>query len=1019
VQFRNIKKQFSQHFFRNINKQSNSISLCSFAMEDSTPSPKTPNVENGPLTQEEQALRASIESSFTPGTRAFMLKAVRKRMLERRQKRKQGARQKSILERLSNNKDRAATELQRSLEKQKVQSYIYGAALDIVSKQDETLMGRLPFKFMQKTLKKWDCLARINQKFGEVSPSSYLHRDSVRCRVRTLRSDAEKERRVERIELWKESSAQRASLVTDEPPDPPVPPPVIDLITVFGNNNQNNSEIDNGTMSSLSPSPNKKRKNGGRPQGAINMCTVYKKYKGLLAEATKKAAEIYQAEKAALPVGKRMVAGRVDKIISEQETVFGLSPSKGWINKRTVITRVQRNNPTGLGEGQISPLQEIEPLLSQYIQRLGEMREPLDQTNVIALACDLVRGTEVENKLIIWKKKYSHWLEGSSALIGPGWYSGFKKRYSHELKLVKAMNCDTQRATWCQYQHFEAMYDHIYKRFVEAGVASKRIEPIWQDITGMIVPDESQAFGLQCEYEVKEPEWIVFVDECGANTNQKSDGQVGGSRFLVGKDQVETGLQGAVNDLHFTTLCFQSGNGKPIMVAIILKSDKDDPSQLPLTWTAGLDLTKEIQTGSSASEWWTKNTEEGGAMSGGPTCLFRGVRVPCFIGCSPKASITSVMLRDMLKCMDDLGIWKRVPGGPVPSLILDGHHSRMELPFLDYITTKKTEWNTNIGVPYETHFWQLGDASECNGNYKMGVTRAKQEIYTKKPPESKGWKQSDIVPIVKMAFAKSFANVTNVKKAIAQRGWGPLNRALLLHPDIAKTKVMIEPTIQQAEEQEDSSSSSSQTRTLHVNVEEGSSSTLLDKLLQNQMKNEGRMKRMEEQKKKRDEVTSVVNKLQDVTRITSGVLAARGHFALDKDVRDAVARGLVAKAAQDKKAQEKRDAKEKKGEEKYNKSKAKETAGLTLTLEDLKTLCKEERRDDDPSKTKLGALNKKELRAFYAIVQSRRTPNLPSPPSPPSPPPSPPETSTAEEETEQEDHEAHGRNMVVNEEGEE
>jgi hypothetical protein len=46
---------------------------------------------------------------------------------------------------------------------------------------------------------------------------------------------------------------------------------------------------------------------------------------------------------------------------------------------------------------------------------------------------------------------------------------------------------------------------------------------------------------------------------------------------------------------------------------------------------------------------------------------------------------------------------------------------------------------------------------------------------------------SDIIPLVNQAWDRSFANDVTNKKAIAERGWGPLNQNVLLHEEIANT----------------------------------------------------------------------------------------------------------------------------------------------------------------------------------------------------------------------------------------
>jgi hypothetical protein len=51
---------------------------------------------------------------------------------------------------------------------------------------------------------------------------------------------------------------------------------------------------------------------------------------------------------------------------------------------------------------------------------------------------------------------------------------------------------------------------------------------------------------------------------------------------------------------------------------------------------------------------------------------------------SPKASIASQLLADMLKFIDSFNIFEWTDNNR-PFIPLDGHHSRLDLPFLDYI----------------------------------------------------------------------------------------------------------------------------------------------------------------------------------------------------------------------------------------------------------------------------------------------------------------------------------------------
>jgi hypothetical protein len=99
---------------------------------------------------------------------------------------------------------------------------------------------------------------------------------------------------------------------------------------------------------------------------------------------------------------------------------------------------------------------------------------------------------------------------------------------------------------------------------------------------------------------------------------------------------------GATTNLHFTVLPFISGTGEAVLCAIIFRSDQHI-SEIPVSWKTGIDLTVD-------------NVDNMTIVAiGGPTCTFLGKEIPCFYGTSPKASITSQLLVDMLKYIDTFG----------------------------------------------------------------------------------------------------------------------------------------------------------------------------------------------------------------------------------------------------------------------------------------------------------------------------------------------------------------------------
>jgi hypothetical protein len=172
-----------------------------------------------------------------------------------------------------------------------------------------------------------------------------------------------------------------------------------------------------------------------------------------------------------------------------------------------------------------------------------------------------------------------------------------------------------------------------------------------------------------------------------------------------------------------------------------------------------------------------------GVMLGGPTCTYKDKEIPCYVGCSPNASITSQMLADMLSVLDQSEVFDR-KNGSKPFLLLYGHHSRFGLPFLEYIHHNNHRWTCCIGVPYGTHIWQVADSPHMNGSFKSELTKAKRELLSFESKETSKFLQTNVIPLVRKAWSASFAKKEKSITAISQRGWNPLNYKLLDHPNI-------------------------------------------------------------------------------------------------------------------------------------------------------------------------------------------------------------------------------------------
>ena len=132
-----------------------------------------------------------------------------------------------------------------------------------------------------------------------------------------------------------------------------------------------------------------------------------------------------------------------------------------------------------------------------------------------------------------------------------------------------------------------------------------------------------------------------------------------------------------------------------------------------------------------------------------------GKEFDCLTFVSESGGITDGILVEILKYFDSLGLFPRVPGGPIPMLILDLHQSRLDPSFIKYINRQDHGWRVFLGVPYATVLWQVGDASEQNGKFKTEWYRVKEDVMKWKAkynlPRTLG--PTDIIPLMNKIYS--------------------------------------------------------------------------------------------------------------------------------------------------------------------------------------------------------------------------------------------------------------------------
>ncbi len=152
----------------------------------------------------------------------------------------------------------------------------------------------------------------------------------------------------------------------------------------------------------------------------------------------------------------------------------------------------------------------------------------------------------------------------------------------------------------------------------------------------------------------------------------------------------------------------------------------------------------------------------------GPTCNANGKNVETYVTCSENGSITGKILTDVLKHLDTHMNYDREEA--TPFLLLDGHRSRFELPFLQYIADERTKWTVCIGVPYGMNLWQVGDSSQQDGAFKMRLPIEKKKLIEQKAKLYMDCKieKHDVVGLVHRSWNKSFKRVESNKRAMAE-----------------------------------------------------------------------------------------------------------------------------------------------------------------------------------------------------------------------------------------------------------
>ena len=186
----------------------------------------------------------------------------------------------------------------------------------------------------------------------------------------------------------------------------------------------------------------------------------------------------------------------------------------------------------------------------------------------------MIEGTIHQVKMVNLKKRLKcKQDEPGLATLGTCYWRNFRKRHSHVLDADTDVSQALCRKEWSTYQHFEKMYTLVYAVMEEAEILSKLDHPVWMNVANDQVEMEEEVVGQKVTHIVKHPQYMMFVDEVGNNTNMKYDGNIGGDKLLKGKGN-KARILTATYDQNFTVLEFTAGTCEAFLCCIIFSRNE-------------------------------------------------------------------------------------------------------------------------------------------------------------------------------------------------------------------------------------------------------------------------------------------------------------------------------------------------------------------------------------------------------------------------------------------------------------
>ena len=152
--------------------------------------------------------------------------------------------------------------------------------------------------------------------------------------------------------------------------------------------------------------------------------------------------------------GKRIKAGLFNQIKANALAEFDITGKSFDVAKRTIFSRVARNNLVVSKLGRKSPMEYAERVILAFVMMKQEAGQPIKVGELLELGNSVVQDHVMKFQKSINKPQ--------TGILSRGWVRGFYRRHQEMLTQAKGYHLNGMRMDDLTQDNIEVMYDLTY-----------------------------------------------------------------------------------------------------------------------------------------------------------------------------------------------------------------------------------------------------------------------------------------------------------------------------------------------------------------------------------------------------------------------------------------------------------------------------------------------------------------------------------------------------------------------------